>query len=29
MQDVMRSIGFFVLVVGGVTALGLLFYAVG
>jgi hypothetical protein len=29
MQDVMRSIGFFVLVIGGVTALGLLFYAVG
>lgn len=29
MQDVMRSIGFFLLVIGGITALGLLFYAVG
>jgi hypothetical protein len=29
MQDVMRSIGFFLLVVGGITALAVLFYAVG
>jgi hypothetical protein len=29
MQDVMRSIGFFVLIVGGLTVIGLLFYAVG
>jgi len=29
MEDVLRSIGFFLLVVGGLTALGVLFYAVG
>ena len=27
MEDVLRSIGFFLLVIGGLTALGLLFYA--
>ena len=29
MQDVMRSIGFFLLLIGGLTAIGILFYAVG
>jgi hypothetical protein len=27
MEDVLRSIGFFLLVIGGLTAIGLLFYA--